>query len=79
MQVRIFSPRRQPTQLEVNPAETFGAIRARLGKEFGIAELSGVAGGRGLILHHGETVRMACPLSYLPRLLCIGKNEAFAC
>ena len=51
MQVRVFSPRRKPITCEVGAEETFGALRARLGKELG------VAGERGILLHHGEQVK----------------------
>ena len=36
---------------EVAADETFGALRARLSKELGIAD------GRGFLMHHGEAVR----------------------
>ena len=50
MQVKVFSPRRKHITCEVAQGESFGAIRARLGKELGIPI------ERGLILHQGETV-----------------------
>ena len=51
--VRVFSPRRKdPITCEVCAGETFGALRCRLSKELGIA------GDRGLLMHHGEHVRI---------------------
>ena len=55
MQVRVFCPRRKPITCEVVAGETFGALRARLGKELG------VAGERGILLHQGEQVKDDLP------------------
>ena len=57
MQVRVFSPRRKPITCEVGAEETFGALRARLGKELG------VAGERVILLLHGEQVKDDVPAS----------------
>jgi hypothetical protein len=57
MQVRVFSPRRKPITCELVAGETFGTLRARLGKELG------VAGERGILLHHGEQVKDEVPAS----------------
>jgi hypothetical protein len=57
MQVRVFSPRRKPITCQLVAGETFGALRARLGKELG------VAGERGILLHHGEQVKDDVPAS----------------